>query len=283
MPPVSRTTSTTVLDTRLSYIDVGDGKPVLLLHGNPGGKAEFRPLAEALAAAGGFHIFNFDRPGHGNSEELIPEIPDSWIDAEAFSEIIRKLCGGKAYVIGYSLGAFTALKIAIKHPELVSGLGLIAPYVVPANLNEQPSGIPSLARGAFIGTVLGLILPFFAPGKMRTHLQRVYEPGTAPESIIEDRVNEYGRFEHLMATMHDKNEMLRLIPEVYEKMKDIRVPTLFAGGVRDAICDINVQAEKITGAIPGCEKTFIEDAGHALPFTHQDRVIELLKAHITKG
>ncbi|MBF0500172.1 MAG: alpha/beta hydrolase [Candidatus Riflebacteria bacterium] len=282
MSPVSRTASITLFDTRLSYLEVGDGKPVLLLHGNPGGKAEFKPFAESLATAGAFRIFVFDRPGHGNSEELLPETPDAWIDAEAFSEAIRKLCGGKAYVIGYSLGAFTALKIAIRHPELISGLGLIAPFVVPPDPGEQPSRIPSLARGAVLGTILGIAMPMFAPGKVRSHVTRVYEPDKAPEEFIDDRVNEYGRFEHMMATMQDKNDMLQLLKDVHEKMKDIRLPVMAVSGTRDAICDANAQLEKI-GITGSCEKTLIENAGHALPFTHTAQIVELLKAHIAKS
>jgi pimeloyl-ACP methyl ester carboxylesterase len=44
------------------------------------------------------------------------------VDAEDLAGLIEKLGLGKALLVGHSYGAYTALILAVKHPELVRSL-----------------------------------------------------------------------------------------------------------------------------------------------------------------
>lgn len=281
MPAAAKTSSITVLESRISYFETGSGKSVFMLHGNPGTKNDFKAIADHLGK-NGCRCISVDRPGHGNSEELLPNEPNPWLDAEAFSKIISKLFDGKAYIVGYSLGAFLALKLAIKFPAMVQGIGMIAPYVVPKDPNEKPSSVPGYANSAFLRTAMGMLLPSLASGKMRKHLQDVYQPATIPQSALEEDLHRFTNFEYLLATMSDKNAMLQIASEVYQKLPEIKCPVLTIGGVKDVICNQETQAEKICTGIPGSEKFLIEDGGHGLPFTHPKPASEKLLEHMKK-
>jgi 3-oxoadipate enol-lactonase len=64
-----------------------------------------------------------DLPGHGASPAGdVTSIEDM---ADAVGELIREAVGSRAIVMGLSLGGCVAQAVAIRHPELVAGLGLI--------------------------------------------------------------------------------------------------------------------------------------------------------------
>jgi len=275
----NKTASLTVLETRISYFEVGAGKPVLMLHGNPGSKNDFLELAEGFAS-NDIRFVSLDRPGHGNSEELMPETPDLWYDAKAYAEIIKKTCSGKTYLVGYSLGAFLALKIALQNPEMVTGLGLISPFLAPKDASEAPSSIPDLARSPFLGTVMGIIFPMFAGGKIRRHLIDVYSPKTVSEAGLDDDVKRYTNFEFLLSTMRDKNDFIRLREEVQKRLPELKCSVLAILGGKDAICDPNSQWEVLSKGLSKVQRADIPEGGHGIPFTHSKEVGELLLPHI---
>ena len=132
MPLIVKTASVTIDDNRLSYWEAGEGRPLAMLHGNPGTKDDFLKVADGLVKQG-WRCLSFDRPGHGNSEEALGDSPDPWIDADILGQAIKKIAQGPAILVGYSLGSFTALKVALKHPDAVSGLALISPFLQPSS------------------------------------------------------------------------------------------------------------------------------------------------------
>lgn len=279
MSIVPKNGSLTLQESRISFQEWGTGdRSVLLLHGNPGRKSDFDRLCELLAADG-FRCLVPDRPGHGNSEELIPEEPDPWLDATVYAELIEQKCHGAAYVVGYSLGAFLAFKLAARSPDRVKGLGLVAPFLQPPDPFEKPSSIPGLSRNAMIGTFLGMLLPTLASGKLRAHLARVWEPRTIPEDVLDREMSWYSRFESLVATINDKNDMLRILGDVHGNMCEFARPVLMVAGKQDKVCNAQAQHDRLIGAVKNATVAWIEDGGHGLPFTHAPEIAALIKKH----
>ena len=274
MPKPARTSALTLHDTRISLMEQGAGTPVFFLHGNPGSKEDAAGLFEILADKE-CHCLAVDRPGHANSQELIPETPDPWLDVDVYAQVIAQKQSAGAFVIGYSLGGFLALKLALKHPDKVNGIGLIAPFVAPTDPNEAPSRIPGLATSPFFGTILGLLLPSLSSGKVQAHLARVYRPAVIPEETLERELNRYTRFESLIAMMTDKNTMLELRQEVMGRLGEIKCPVAAISGAQDEVCSTDRQMEALSG-LPQFDKKILEQAGHGLPFTHAADVAEFL-------
>ncbi|HLK63791.1 MAG TPA: alpha/beta hydrolase [Bryobacteraceae bacterium] len=108
---------------RLYYEASGVGEPLILLHGGLGSTAmssEIRPLL-----AEGRRVIAVDLQGHGRTADV--ERPISYLTmADDISTLIGHLRLEKADVMGYSLGAGVALRLAIQHPSLVRKLVIVS-------------------------------------------------------------------------------------------------------------------------------------------------------------
>ncbi|GAB4280469.1 MAG: hypothetical protein Kow0029_25080 [Candidatus Rifleibacteriota bacterium] len=281
MSYLEQTFAVEIKDTRISFSVAGKGQPILFLHGNPGSRKDFSALTEYIASDSYKCIF-LDRPGHMGSEEIIYDRPDFWLETEIYAEFIDRKASGKTWLVGYSLGCFTAAKIAIKYPEKVEGIIFIAPYLVPDNKAEKPSSIPDLAKGAVLGTLLGVLLPILSQKKMTEHLKKVFLPAKLPEEYLETWLPRYTRFETLMAMMNDKNSMLNILDEVHQEMSKIDCPVYTIIGKDDKVCSAQKQIDLIREKIPGNNLIELENAGHGLPITNAkecaDVILKALKS-----
>lgn len=106
------------------YYEVhGSGEPLVLLHGGVGGIVMFGQNVEALAR--GRQVIAVELQGHGRTADV--DRPLSFESmADDVAGLIRHLNLDGADVLGYSLGGGAALQLAIRHPELVHRLVLVA-------------------------------------------------------------------------------------------------------------------------------------------------------------
>lgn len=127
----------TVNGVSLHYAVVGEGRPVVLVHGN--GEThdlfdtEIRRLAEA-----GYRVYAPDSRGHGANEPL--EEYHYTDMAEDMFCLIRELGLERPALYGHSDGGIIGLLLAIRHPD---ALGVLA----VSGTNLSPDGIdPSFIR-----------------------------------------------------------------------------------------------------------------------------------------
>lgn len=127
----SRTSGGDVQRADLAYIHWPAGHaggiakpPVVLLHGSPGGAANFEELGPLLAA-GGYEVYAFDLLGFGYSS---PWVKDYSIKANAFAVLagMDQLGIGRAHVLGWSNGGGTAIHMADMAPDRIASLTLLA-------------------------------------------------------------------------------------------------------------------------------------------------------------
>ncbi len=106
----------------LHVAQVGEGPPVLLLHGFPAYWADWQEQMLALAAAG-FRVIAPDLPGYAQSDKL-PNTLDyrSTLLAGDLANLIRALELPQVYLVGHDWGGTLAYCLASEHPELVSRL-----------------------------------------------------------------------------------------------------------------------------------------------------------------
>jgi proline iminopeptidase len=103
-------------DTRLWVLEVGDGYPLLLLHGGPGlDHTQFRPWMDPLAER--FRLVYVDQRSQGRSD-LADE--RTWT-LRQMAEDVSALAGAMGLeryaVLGQSFGSFVALQHAVDHGE----------------------------------------------------------------------------------------------------------------------------------------------------------------------
>jgi pimeloyl-ACP methyl ester carboxylesterase len=107
----------------LYYEDEGTGDPLVLLHGGLGSVEMFASLRPALSE--GRRAIAVDFQCHGRTADIDRPLRPEHL-ADDVAALIERLGAAPADVLGYSLGAQTALRLAIQHPALVRRLVLIA-------------------------------------------------------------------------------------------------------------------------------------------------------------
>ena len=101
------------------YEIIGNGPPVLLLHGNSASSKMFSSLIDLYEKQ--FKLILIDYPGHGQSQR-IDEFPvDYWYEnSKVVMELIKHLGLEKVNLIGTSGGAQVALNVALEYPEVIN-------------------------------------------------------------------------------------------------------------------------------------------------------------------
>jgi len=111
----------------IAYRDYGsnqsDQLPVVLLHGSPGQKENFRYLAPALSR--NRRVIALDLPGFGNSSLTIPDYSFR-AHARYVLEMLDNLGISKAHFVGFSMGGGVVLNIADIAPQRVASITMIS-------------------------------------------------------------------------------------------------------------------------------------------------------------
>ncbi|MGV0714667.1 alpha/beta hydrolase [Mycolicibacterium sp. XJ662] len=95
----------------LSRIRMGRGEPLLLLHGLGSSRRDFTAVLPALSAR--FDVINVDLPGIGQSPRL-EQRPTVAAITDAVEQTLDVEGLGRVHVLGNSLGARTALELAVR-------------------------------------------------------------------------------------------------------------------------------------------------------------------------
>ena len=107
----------------LHYVEQGRGVAVIFVHG---GLEDYRAWEEQVAAfSRSYHAVAYSRR-YNFPNKGAPRIADysAATDADDLAALIVKLRLAPAHVVGYSYGAYAALLLAARHPELVRSLVL---------------------------------------------------------------------------------------------------------------------------------------------------------------
>jgi pimeloyl-ACP methyl ester carboxylesterase len=111
----------------LTYDRHGEGPPVLLLHGWPGMRTDYRALAPLLE---GYDVVVPDLRGFGESDKHAADPPvyySAAAQARSVAALHAELGLGPAVLVGYDVGSRVAQALARAQPERVRGLILAPP------------------------------------------------------------------------------------------------------------------------------------------------------------
>lgn len=121
----ARTGSVAAGNARLHFRDIGEGFPIVALHGGPDFDSEYL-LPELDRLAGQFRVIYYDQRGRGRSAEGVrPE--DVTMESEMDDlETVRRHFGLESMaVLGHSWGGVLATEYAGRHPERLTHLILM--------------------------------------------------------------------------------------------------------------------------------------------------------------
>jgi pimeloyl-ACP methyl ester carboxylesterase len=161
------------------YWVVGEGEPVLLLHGVTNSVEDWLLNVEALAES--YRVFAVDLMGHGKTDKPATasyHINDHALFITTFMDAIQVK---QASIVGHSLGGWITLDLAINHPTYVNKLVLVD----PAGLGkETPTPIRLLTLPG-LGEILGSMFLKVDFGKfLETQRQNWPDAEVVPDEMI---------------------------------------------------------------------------------------------------
>jgi pimeloyl-ACP methyl ester carboxylesterase len=241
----------------LSGESAGEGTPVVLLHGLTATRRYVVMGSRSLERSGHL-VVSYDARGHGRSTPA----PES--DAYGYEHLAEDLVAvldalelPSAVLAGASMGAHTALRLALTKPERVAALVLITPSFDPDLPRDAESlaGWDALARGLREDGVDGFVRAYDfgkVPDAMRTTI----------ETVLRQRLAAH---EHPLAVADALEAVPRSYPfERIDELGALELPVLVVGSRDEADPGHPLAvAERYAQTIPGAQ-LLVEDAGPPL-------------------
>src|ERR1700722_11281482 len=109
---------------QITLDDIGEGAPVLLLHGFPATRRLWSQVAPMIAAAG-FRVLVPDLAGYGASDAVDSESVGMERQARWMFELLDALGIGRAAVVAHDVGSAAAQLMVANAPDRVRGLGVL--------------------------------------------------------------------------------------------------------------------------------------------------------------
>jgi pimeloyl-ACP methyl ester carboxylesterase len=262
---------------RLHYVELGQGRPVVFLHGN-GMMVEDMLISGVLAAAANhsFRAIAIDRPGFGHSERPRGTAWTAATQAELLPRVFALLGIERPIVVGHSLGTMVALALALDHPDQVSGLVLASGYYYPTARADvvlvSPPATPILGD-LLCYTVAPLLGELMAPRM----IGKMFMPQAVPARF--DREFPFGlmlRPSQIRAAAKDATHM---IPDAFgmaDRYPGLTCPVAILAGDADAVVDLEAQALRLHAAVPGSMLDVFAAAGHMIHHADPARVVRAI-------
>jgi pimeloyl-ACP methyl ester carboxylesterase len=241
----------------LAYYSVGpaDGEPWVLLHGLGSVAATWLPVMRALCRDCRILVPELSALGGTRAPRAgLGVLQGAWMVAR----LIEKELGGRpASVAGISLGGWTAMRLALRRPDLVSRLVLID---AGGYRDQDWDRIEHLVRVNDLEGVDRLYKALFSrvPWFFRVSRQGFLETYTSP-SVTE--------------TLEDLEETDTVQDE---DLARLRMPTALIWGEKDGLFTVET-ARAMAAALPHVHLEVIPGCGHAVHFECPDLLVAAIE------
>lgn len=217
---------------RVHYHSIGEGAPVLLLHGN-GSLGE--EILSCFPQHSGIRWIAPDRPGYGFSDALPSGHDDPLTLAAWAADLMTALGVARARVVAHSLAAGAALCLAGAKPDRVRQLVLLAPFCRPTPHRWMP--VLRLSVSPVLGRVIcGLILPRLVAALRTSLLRRLFAPNAVPPWFERFPLGHAAQSRALLTMAAELRQfnaaMLKAAPLLH-----VRVPVTALVGAQDRTAD----------------------------------------------
>lgn len=241
---------------KFRYIEVGEGEPLMLLHGLFGALSNFKDLIDYFSK---------------RNKVVVPMLPLFDLDllhtsVGGLEKHVQKFIEFKDYqnihLLGNSLGGHVALVHVLKHPERIKSLILTG----SSGLFENGMGDTYPKRGDYEYIRKKTEVTFFDPAMATKELvDEVYD-------IVNQRLK-------VIKVLALAKSAIR--NNLGDELKEIKMPTLLIWGNNDTITPPFVGKE-FNRLIPHSELHFIDKCGHAPMMERPAEFNEILSGFLTK-
>ena len=235
---------------KFTYIERGDGAPLILLHGLMGGVDNFGSMVDLVASAG-FKVLAPDLK--------LFEVPLLKTSIKYLSEYLHDFMKHKklknAVLVGNSLGGHIALIFSKKYPEKVDGLILTG----SSGLYEKAMGDTFPRRGDYEYI------------KVKTE-EVFYDPKTATKELVDKVFDIVNKSDSVIRLLAFAKSAIR--HNMSEDLPNMNMPICLIWGQQDKVTPPHV-AEEFQTLFPNSELFWIDKCGHSPMWEHPKKFSEI--------
>lgn len=269
-------------DIRIAYTDAGKGQDVIIfIHG----LASYIPAWKKNVAdlSKDFRCISIDLPGYGKSSKGNYEGSMSFY-AACVKTFCEKLGIQQVHIAGHSMGGQIAMVTALKYPELVDKLILVA----PAGFETFNKGQRQWFRDVM--TVDGVRLTTVEQIRLN-YAYNFYDMPDDAQFMVDDRIAIRSTKEFTDYCFNITQSVKGMVDEpVYEFLPLIKNKTLCIFGANDNLIPnrflnggrTEKYARKGAERMPDCRLEMIPKAGHFVMFEKADACNQLIREFVGK-
>ncbi|MEM7591984.1 MAG: alpha/beta hydrolase [Cyanobacteria bacterium P01_A01_bin.83] len=240
----------------VAYTDIGEGEPLILLHGIPTWSYLYNEVIPRLAQH--YRVIAPDFLGHGWSDRRDRFDRSLVTQAKMVLRFLDALKLDRVNLVGHDTGGGVGLRLAIESPERIACLTLSNIVVYDSwPIDDMLMLGHPLWKHKSIQEIKEYLLAGFADGISR--VERLTPE--FKEGIIAPYINEEGKISLIRnASALNTNHTMSLV----EHHGDIAAPTLLLWGVDDPWQPIE-DGERLVKEIPNAMLVKVENASHWIP------------------
>lgn len=255
-------------DVHIYYEDLGQGKPVVFIHGWPLNSKMWEYQVTALIQHG-YRCIIYDRRGFGKSDR-----PGGPYDYDAMAGDLKAIIDGLGLnditLVGFSMGGGEVARYFSKYGgERVAKVVLVSavtPYMLKTN--DNPEGVP---KEVFEGMTEGILAD--RPAFMQEFNKEFFGVNFLKHPVSDAFLTA------ALVQQADASPIATLecakafaFTDFRADVKKINVPTLIIHGSADKIVPINTSSDQTAKLIPGATFKVYDGAPHGLWMTHKDEL-----------
>jgi pimeloyl-ACP methyl ester carboxylesterase len=254
----------------IGYREVGEGPPVVLLHGWPTSSYLWRDVMPAMA--GGNRVIAPDLPGFGVSDKPVDATYDFAFFERALEGLLEQLGVHRVGLAGHDLGGPVGVHWAIRNPDRVARLALLNTLLFPP----------------FAPDVMEFVTRLMTPGQReeltsREGLGELLHLAFADEASVTEEL-----LDAIVAPFGDEQSRLALaragvgldlegLAEIERRFSELSMPVRVVYGEQDGVLtDVADTMARVARELPETEVTALPNCGHFLQEEAPERVGELL-------
>jgi pimeloyl-ACP methyl ester carboxylesterase len=259
----------------INLIDIGDGPPLVFIHGLGGSWQNWLENIPHFART--HRVIALDLPGFGESE-----MPEGEITIEGYAKtvetLLQQLGIDRAIVVGNSMGGFIGAEMTVHFPVRVDRLVLVS----AAGLHRDQIVNDPLVRSVRYAEILltwGTAQAQDLELARRPRLRKVLlwmiaaHPEQLPAALVLEQMRGTGKPGFFPAL-----EALKQY-ELGEGLREIEAQTLIVWGDKDRLVPVRY-ADEFERRIPGSRKVVFADTGHVPMFERPQRFNQEVEAFL---
>lgn len=263
-----------------------DGPLVVCLHGLMGSLSTFEPVASRLLTH--FQVLTFDLYGYGLSV-----LPSERFNEDLFVDQLLELVSGLGFndnffVIGYSVGGVVAMNLALKHPDKIRSLLLVAPAGLLPLSSWEHAGVVAL-RGCQslhlpVTAMAGALAQWFMQPDhldLEPDVQHPEDYKACTKLNAQRLMSDPAKYTKAwLKTVRDMDISGR---EAAWASLDATVPVALIWGEDDCVVPLDICCEALSRCLPRAPVVRVRDAGHALFLERQDDMTQYIFQWFLEG